>query len=41
MDNLIRMPVTVSTDAADVCQYLCKEVYQAGYCFNGCHKEPK
>jgi hypothetical protein len=26
MGNLIRMPVTLSIDAA-VCQYLCKEVY--------------
>lgn len=41
MDNLIRMPVTVFTDVAYVCQYLCKEVYQAGYSFNGCHEEPK
>lgn len=41
MDNLIRMPVTVFTDAAYVCQYLYKEVYWAGYSFNSCHKEPK
>ena len=41
MDNLIKMPVTVFIDAVDVCQYLGKEEYQAGYNFSGCHKEPK
>lgn len=41
MHNLIRMPVTVFVDAADVCQYLGKEGYLAGYHLNGCHKEPK
>lgn len=41
MDNLIKMPVTEFIDAVDVCQYLCKEEYQAGYSFSGCLKEPK
>ena len=41
MDNLIKMPVTVFIDAVDVCQYLCKDEYQAGYSFSGCHKESK
>lgn len=41
MDNLIRMPVTVFIDAADVGQYLCKEVWEAGYSINGHYKESR